>query len=378
MKMEISIRCHCGSELTFEDTLVDGRLEHPFKCTNCGADCTALVNEFIRRKLKGPDYFAANKTRKAWLGVFDSDHHEPKTEEATLLRQPPLPLRPPPPPAPNLIRSIGGMPLAVAPESEPVEETGSKQLILAGGAALLVGVLGAIGWLYIAKVTGYEIGYVAWALGALVGWASRLVAPRGHQMLGVVATLAAFCAIGGGQYLVSRWVINDAVREFTPLAYEEIVAYAKEIEAAQSSEELRELTAQYKVVAALAGDAETNVIAAYQDYQIASSMFHVMGIVNKDGRPKVSLAERDRLADAEHVTVPELAKFDAQVVPELKKVMAGSLTQADYQTALENRILARVTISNVAANAVNMYTVLWLFLGLGSAYRIARNAGLQY
>lgn len=359
MKMEIKIRCSCGSVLSFEDTPVNGQLEHPLACTNCRADCTQKANDFIRRKLAGenPDV-REEKSGLSWLRPFRSRQTESDTAEIS--------------------RHPGKIPANIRSATEAGDEAAFSRIALAGGAALLVGILGAIGWLLVAKATGYQIGYVAWALGGLVGWTSRLLAPRGHALLGMVAATAAFLAIGGGQYLVTRWEIQQAVREYTPLAYEEIIAYAKETASAQTSEDLRERTAEFKLVQALAGKNETNAIAAYQNYQIAESGFALLGLINKDDQPKLTFAAKDELADVEAVTVPEIAKFDSEVAPTMQKLAEGQPSQTDYQTSLEERIAARVSASTIAAYSVNRYTILWLFLGLGTAYRIARNAGLQY
>lgn len=359
MKMEIKIRCTCGSVLSFEDTPVNGQLEHPLACTNCRADCTQKANDFIHRKLAGenPDV-NEGKTRPLWLRPFRSRQTESDTAEIS--------------------RRPGKIPANIRSATEAGDEASFRRIAVAGSAALLVGILGAIGWLLVAKATGYQIGYVAWALGGAVGLTSRLLAPRGHALLGMVGATAAFLAIGGGQYLVTSWEIQQAVREYTPLAYEEIVAYARETAAAQNSEDLRERTAEFKLVQALAGKNETNAIAAYQDYQIAESGFALLGLINKEGQPKLTFDAKDAITDVEAVTVPEIAKFDAEVAPVMQKLAAGQPSQTDYQASLEARIAARVPASTIAAYSVNRYTILWLFLGVGTAYRLARNAGLQY
>jgi hypothetical protein len=367
MKMEINIRCQCGSDLCFEETPVDGRLEFPFLCTNCGVDCTEKANDFIRRQQSG-EVELRPKASQNWLKPFGQRDEESASS--------PISLRPPPPPM--NFRSLPGQSLGEKPSvTEAGDEAALGRVTIAGTAALVVGVLGALGWFYIAKATGYEIGYVAWALGGLVGWTSRLVAPRGHAFLGFVATLAAVLAIGGGQYLVSRWQIHEAVHAYSPEAYDEILAYAKETTEAQTSEDLGERTAEFKLVRALAGK-ETDPIAAYQSYQIADSGFALFGLVSKDQQSNLTFDQRAELVDPESVTVPEIAKFDAEVAPALQKLVAGQPSREEYQTSLEGRIYSRVSASTVAAFAVNRYTILWLFLGVGTAYRLARNPGLQY
>lgn len=363
MKMEIKVRCTCGSLLAFEDTPVNGQLEHPLACTNCSADCTQKANDYIRRKLAGenPDV-SAKKSGPAWLRPFQSRQSESDTVAIS--------------------RQSGKIPANIraadAGATANGDEAAFSRIAIAGSAALLVGVLGAIGWLLVAKATGYQIGYVAWALGGLVGWTSRLLAPRGHALLGMVAATAAFLAIGGGQYLVTRWEIQQVVREYTPAAYDEIIAYARETTSAKNSEDLRDRTAEFKLVQALAGPDTTNAITAYQDYQIAESGFAFLGLVSKEGQPKLTFDAKDALTDVDAVTVPEIARFDAEVAPAMQKLVAGQPSQADYQAALADRIHSRIPASTVAAYSVNRYTILWLFLGVGTAYRLARNAGLQY
>ena len=48
--IEVSIRCGCGSALSFREEPVNGRARWPVTCTNCGADATEIANAFIARK----------------------------------------------------------------------------------------------------------------------------------------------------------------------------------------------------------------------------------------------------------------------------------------------------------------------------------------
>ncbi|HKC41404.1 MAG TPA: hypothetical protein VKC15_17810 [Gemmatimonadales bacterium] len=58
---------------------------------------------------------------------------------------------------------------------------------------ILVGIVAAVGWAVIVYVTGYEIGWVAWGVGALVGLA---VAKSAHEPSAVLGPTAAALAVG--------------------------------------------------------------------------------------------------------------------------------------------------------------------------------------
>jgi hypothetical protein len=358
MQMEITVRCSCGSEFIFGDTPVNGSLALPVVCTDCGNDCTRQANDFVRRKLKNP---ASNPTaaspRKDLFGFLKRKAERDDSESMSATRS------------------------ASSDEAEEVvtgDETSPVKLAVAGIAALCVGALGAVGWLYVAKATYCEIGFIAWALGGLVGLTSRLIAPRGHAMLATVATAAAFMAIFGGQMLVSRWLVQSVVDEFVPNAYEQAVAYAIKSFTATSPEDQRECAAEFTLARTMTGDAQTNPIAVYQHYQMVDSDLAFLGIISHEDKPKLTFAAQAELADASNVTDQELVQFKRTVLPELKRLADGTPDEKTYSAALRQEIGSRISFSSLMTNAIGPYTILWLFLGLGTAWRIARNAGLSY
>jgi len=356
MKMEIKVRCACGSLFSFEDTPVNGALEFPIACTNCGTDCTQKANEFIRKKLADP---ASDPTEAPpRKGLFGFRSKKDKEDE-----QP---------------HDFTGKAAREAAAEVIGDETSVAKLIFAGVVALLVGCLGAVGWLYIDKATGIQIGIVAWALGGLVGLSSRLVAPRGHHMLGVVGTLAAFIAIAGGQFLVSRWKIQDEVRHFLPKAYEAAENFAKEATSAKSDDDLRQSVADFKLVRALVGEQPADPIEAYQQYQINDSFFTLMGLVQVEGRRKLFFEEQYKLSNEANVKPEEIVAFKAKVLPALKQFVGGKPDEATYKASLEHGLLAGVTFKSIVFNSIHVYSGVWLLLGLGTAYRLARNKGLEY
>ena len=80
-------------------------------------------------------------------------------------------------------------------------------------AGLVAGLVGAGLWAGIAYFTGYEIGWIAWGIGALVGLAVALGAQGGTPATGVMAVLISLVAIAGGKYLAIEFQLNDYLSE---------------------------------------------------------------------------------------------------------------------------------------------------------------------
>jgi hypothetical protein len=78
--------------------------------------------------------------------------------------------------------------------------------------ALAAAAIGAIAWALVAKFTGYEVGYVAWGVGALIGFTSALLGGKGVTN-GVVCAVLALAAIASGKVLGSMWTTEQNARE---------------------------------------------------------------------------------------------------------------------------------------------------------------------
>jgi hypothetical protein len=82
----------------------------------------------------------------------------------------------------------------------------------------LVALLGAAAWAGLAYFAHLELGYLAWGIGAAVGWA--VVFGGGHgTLLAVSAALLSVLSIGTGKHLTFQIVVADQVaQEWTPAA----------------------------------------------------------------------------------------------------------------------------------------------------------------
>ena len=90
------------------------------------------------------------------------------------------------------------------------------RLLPALAAGLVAAIAGGIVWGLIVKWTDYEVGFVAWGIGFLVGIAV-LTAARGARglELQVVAVVCALVGVLVGKYLSFAWVLQEVAERET-------------------------------------------------------------------------------------------------------------------------------------------------------------------
>ena len=350
--MEIKVKCVCGSVYSFEETPVDGRLSFPVSCTNCGADGTEKAHAYIAAQLAPQGAAKAKSTGRFGFGRKKDEVAGP---EVTVDKQ-----------------IVDGNAAA-----ETGDETSPLRLILAGLGALLVGLAGAYGWCEIAKYTGFEFGLVAWILGGLVGGVSALLAPKGHYWLGAVAAVAAVIAISGGEFLVAKWFVGKGVDIAVTKGYQLALEYSKSAATAESGEPLREAVAQYKLVQLVTGAGWSDPITTYQTYQVDDSDLAFLHIIHPD-RKIITFKQRGAALSGELVKPDEIEQFQAKVQPALKALANGKPSKEEYRATLRAAIESQITFRGLFIQSFQPYTLLWVFLGVGTAYKLARNAGLKY
>lgn len=104
----------------------------------------------------------------------------------------------------------------------------------AAGAAL-----GALLWAGIAYATGFEIGYVAWALGGLAGGGAVLAGGRG-VVCAAAAALLALVGIGFGKFLGFRMLVDHQIEQiaasFDRRTFDELRHRSQAADAADTAE----------------------------------------------------------------------------------------------------------------------------------------------
>lgn len=213
--------------------------------------------------------------------------------------------------------------------------------------SLLVGLAaagaGALVWAAVSYFTGYEVGYVAWGLGLLVGVAMAKLGGRGMASACAAAVLTA-AGIAGGKLLGMRFVVEQGFAEvceatFTPELHAELVRDAADFAELDGS----------------TGDAELCQFMVEHSYGTADT--------------------------AEDVEAEELQGFLAVDAPQLRELHSQRLSFEDWraQRIEEGRQAFAEEFSIVQANLDELGPIdlVFVVLGVTTAFGIVRRAGEQ-
>lgn len=86
-------------------------------------------------------------------------------------------------------------------------------LVKAMVVGLIAAILGALAWAGIAFGAKLEIGYLAWGIGGLVGFAVAWGSRKGGAAPALLAVVLTVLSIAGGKYLAAQWSVNQAFGE---------------------------------------------------------------------------------------------------------------------------------------------------------------------
>lgn len=219
---------------------------------------------------------------------------------------------------------------APAPETLSLRQDAPKEKSIYLGVlgAAIAGFIGMMAWFYLIKWTGYEIGYAAWGVGFLTGVGARVVGCKGTTALGIFAGTCALLAIIGGQYLAVKSETDKFFDQGMSAGYDQRMAYAKEAIAAQT-------------------DAEIKVLLA-----------------------KEYAEEGEKPGDIT-ITDEEVKGFREIELPLLKEFVNGKPSREEFG---KNILQVKNSFSYnlmLLKESVGLFTLLWLFLGVGSAFKIA-------
>ena len=202
--------------------------------------------------------------------------------------------------------------------------------------AIAGALLGALGWAGLAHGTGYELGFVAWGIGGLVGWATVLFGGRG-PVSAVAASLLTLLAIFGGKMLSARLELGQRLEEDKVIAtrneYDELVADAEAFAKLRDPEEHAAFMVEHHFS---------------QESQAAA------------------------------VTTEELEAFRESVAPELERFQERPPEYAAWRAEVKRRILARASsptlLAQVVTESLDWIDAVFAFLGIGTAFRIVAAA----
>jgi len=192
-------------------------------------------------------------------------------------------------------------------------------------AACVGGLVGAIIWGAIAHFTGYEIGYIAWGIGALIGFLSAAAGGEGSTN-GAICAVVAVLSLVAGKGLAVKFVLDKELKAALHPMYVEMQSDAQQFKAVSSKDDYPQFMFDH-------------------DYTVEES--------------------------AADVGSAELAEFETETVPILEGLNDGwSYKQFEkHLTAGTNMIMEGLKES------FGIIDVIFFLLGIATAYKIG--AGSQ-
>ncbi len=329
--IEVKVLCPCGSKFKFDVEPVNNLVPSPVTCPSCGQDATELANADLHQKLhllpatppaEALPATAGSELPKVRLRL--SAHAEPAGAPAA-----PAPVTTTPTPA--ALPAGRTISPAVARHLEP---SGDRALWLGIAGAVAGGFVGMMIWFLIIKWTHYEIGWIAWGVGVLAGYGARVTGSQPTPALGFITALCALAAIVGGQYLATRSIVTEILDKGINEAYTERLNYAREGVNAKSDDEIRAFLIRH-------GEADDDD--------------------KKAGRLQVVRPEQIKeFRDTEQTTLQEF--------------IAGKPSREEFGRNLRRIQETAGFRMLMFKESFGLMTLLWLFLGMGSAFKIASGA----
>ena len=325
--MQITVGCPCGSNYSFDEETVNGHLRFPVSCPNCGTDGTNMANEYIRKFISGELEREQQKANPWWRRLFSRGG---STAEGDTAHQP--------------IRFGFGV----------------------VGAAVGA-VAGFAGWFFIKRWTGLELGLVAWGIGGLVGFCTRFAAGGGSFGLAGVASAAAVVSIMGGQYWSLHQVVDQRMEMAVGSIYDATREYAQLADKASTDEQITTLLDDYGYRPADIAPGENPALC---QKRLMPRMGLVFGRVMKKGAAPTLREMIDEGKERPEVTDSDIAAFRKSEQPAMRDFLKGKPSAAEFSTALDSMTRKNLSFNSMMMQSWSRYTLLWIFLGVITAYRL--------
>lgn len=210
-------------------------------------------------------------------------------------------------------------------------------------AALIAAGVGAVAWAAVAWLSGYEVGYVAWAIGGLVGFAVVKTGGRGVACAGVAAAMTVL-GIFGGKVLGTHLAVQA---EFDEVCEQ---SFSREIFA-----EMQFDAVDFAALSENASDTELQRFIHGHGYTMAGS--------------------------PEDVTGQEVQMFQQYNAPILRSLAASTPAYEDWfqERLAENREAFDAEFSLVSAITEDLggIDVIFAVLAVSTAFGMIRRAGVQ-
>lgn len=195
--------------------------------------------------------------------------------------------------------------------------------------AAVGGFIGMLIWAGLIVATNTEIGWIAWGVGGLTGFAARAIGRGTGPTIGLAAAISAFIAIIGGQFLATRHAVTTFMDGVVKEGYNEHIAYAKEAAAAKDDSEIKAFLVK-----------------------------------------QAQLDEEDTPA----ISDSDVNDFKRDELPGLRKAANGQLSRAEFERTNRASLESVFTTKQILLSSLSFWTLLWIALGVGSAYKLGTGA----
>jgi hypothetical protein len=349
--MEIVVDCRCGNGFTLRDEPVSGRLRHPVSCPHCGQDTTDQANDFIGKVLRGEDPFP-----------------QPKRSFFNLGRRPPARAS-----NPNQVRQRReNGPEGAAPGS--LAGPSPARITLGATVALGAGVVGALGWSWLALKTGFHLGFLALGIGALVGGLCRVMAPRGGNLVGAVAAAVTFFTVLMGHVLVTESEADQAIARGVDRAYQASLEDARRALKLQTDREVKDFLAARHGRAAQFGPDAMNPSSSDARLSVARehelhTMNSVLSEVLRHGHGQA--AGRAPAGDPNRFTEANVREFRELEIPNLRRLVDGHPSKEEWKKSLSQAAYDQLRFRDVVGASIDPYSIGWMIFGLITAFKLA-------
>lgn len=192
---------------------------------------------------------------------------------------------------------------------------------------------GALIWAVLSASTGYEVGYVAWGVGGLVGFGAVLLGGRGTAM-GVLCAILALVSIFAGKVLSVRFAAPAQIRKvleahFTQANFDALQADAAAFAACSSPDR----------------HAEFMVAHGYTEAEEAAAV------------------APEELAEFRRAWVPRLQEYHAQ------KPSFEAWRKERLDLATED-VLSKLNLVEAVSENLGMIDLFFAFLGVSTAFKL--------
>ena len=220
---------------------------------------------------------------------------------------------------------LAEVPAEQASEVEFSSNMSPEAFMGAVGAALL----GAAIWGGIAYLTGYEVGYVAWGIGFIVGFGAKALGAKGHTA-GVICAGLALLSIFTGKMFTLRMVVGN------------------EVEKAARQHLTQEV---YRTVQRDAAD------FALVESEDAYPAFMASHGYSKSQNPA-------------EVTKKELVEFKRASAPRLREFQKEQPDFHAWRRAAVDAAMAEISLPGLLRDSLHPFDLLFAFLGIVTAFRV--------